>query len=260
MSTEDPIKKVLEFAIQTSYSSQKLEEENKALREQLQKNEEILNNFEEAQPLTKSLQNKLKEKEALLEEKRKELIDVQNAIITTIRNQTSSAQIESSSAIPYVMNKVLENIMGLTEEAIDKKSTTISILSLFKVCDKLNHLFEELVEKNIITETEEERKTRIDSFIVSQKTALNRILALCASNTEEEDIDSEGLAGEEEEDVIVEEVQDAIDLNAGNADEKKDGDKKSENETNEGITGENATGGGGGASNDGAVKEEDAVD
>lgn len=205
----DLVQNALKYAIETSINSSKLEEENKVLREQLKKNEELLNDFEEAVPRAKSLQQELKDKEAKLEKKRQELIEIQDAIISTLnnQNQTESATPQKSLApIPMVMNRVQEVIMALTENAVDNRTTSIPIMSLFKVCDELNQLYDVLVEKGIIEEDEEERNTRMEQFIVAQQQILEelkKMLSNAASQAngeeEEEEENGEEQKAEEEE-------------------------------------------------------------
>lgn len=178
------IQNALKYSIETSINSTQLEEENKLLRDQLKKNEELLSEFDEALPRAKYLQKELKDKQEKIEQKRKELVDIQEAIISTLNNQSQtkeSAPQASLAPIPMVMNRVQDLLMTLTESAVDSASTSIPILSLFKVSDQLNQLYDVLSEKGIIEETPEERDNRMTQFVVAQKQILEHLKAMLAA-------------------------------------------------------------------------------
>ncbi|OHT11260.1 hypothetical protein TRFO_19355 [Tritrichomonas foetus] len=179
----------INLAIETTSNALAVEQENNKLREQLHKNQQLLGDFDVAAPRAQLLQKQLKEKEALLEEKRKELVDVQASIISTLKNQsqTQEPKQQSLESIPIVMNHVQKYITDLTETAVDEKTIAVPVLSLFKVTNALNKLFDTLVSSNIIDETDEEKEVRIRGFIESQQGILNKLREITQNSQDEEE-------------------------------------------------------------------------
>jgi len=193
--------RALQFAIETTKNCKTVEDENKALREQLKKNLQLLNDYEEAAPRAKILREQLKVKEQKLENKRKELIELQDAIISTLKSQKqpkeSNSQ-ESLAPIPIVMNRIQQLVMNLSETAVDQKTTAVPILSLFKASDALNQLFDALVEQKIIEEGPQEREARIKQFVSAQQQVLEQLKKMI-QKAEEAPEEEEFVAEEEEE-------------------------------------------------------------
>jgi hypothetical protein len=171
----------IQLAVETSSQAAAVEEENKELRAQLQKNLEVIENFDVASPRARALEQQLRDKEAELAQKRSELITVQAAIIATLKAQGESpppAPATSLDVIPLVMGKVQKSVTTLTEAAIDQKTISIPILSLFKVSEGLHRLYDALAEKGVIEETDDEKRNRIHKFVSSQKEILTRLKAI----------------------------------------------------------------------------------
>ena len=186
--------KILQFTIDTTLNSKKIEEENNTLREQLKKNEQLLNGFDEATPRARSLQAQLKEKEEKLENKKLELIELQESIIATLRTQSTPKEQnpkEELAPIPIVLNRIQQMVMNLTETAVDQNTTSIPILSLFKASDLLNHLFDALVDQKIIEENEQEREARIKQFVLAQQQILEQLKKMLQQAEEEEMLEEE---------------------------------------------------------------------
>jgi hypothetical protein len=174
----------MQLAIETSSQAAAVEEENKELRAQLQKNLELVEHFDLASPRAQALQRQLRDKEAELAQKRSELISVQAAIIATLKTQGESAPpapAPSLEVIPLVMGKVQKSVTTLTEEAIDQRTISIPILSLFKVSESLHRLYDALAEKGVIEETDDEKRERIQKFVTSQKAILVGLKAIAES-------------------------------------------------------------------------------
>jgi hypothetical protein len=171
----------IQLAIETSSQAAAVEEENKELRSQLQKNLELIENFDLATPRAQALQQELRNKEAELAQQRSELINVQAAIIRALKAQGESpppAPAPSLEVIPLVMGKVQKSVTTLTEAAIDQKTISIPILSLFKVSENLHRLYDALAEKGIIEETDDEKRERVQRFVSSQKEILTGLKAI----------------------------------------------------------------------------------
>lgn len=191
----------IKLAIETTTNALVVEQENAKLKEQLQKNLQLLGDFEIAAPRAQLLQKQLKEKEAILEQKRQELVEVQQSIISTLQNQ-SQAPIDqgqqSLAAIPTVMNHVQKLITDLTEEAVNQKTIAIPILSLFKAAGVINSLYETLSNNGIIQESQEEKQDRINTFVSTQQDILAKLREVVQSaqdsqlhDVEEEEAENE---------------------------------------------------------------------
>jgi dsDNA-binding SOS-regulon protein len=164
----------LRLAIETTAQALAVEEENKGLRAQLQKNLELLDNFDAVVPRAQQLQQQLRQKKAEVEAKQAELIGLQSAIIATIKNPPAppAGQSETLAVIPVVMGKVQKDITSLTDAAVSEKSITVPILSLYKVSDGLHKLYETLVDQKVIEEGQEEKQERLQRYLTAQREVL----------------------------------------------------------------------------------------
>jgi hypothetical protein len=177
--SQSPQAEVLHLAIETTAQSLVLEQENKDLRAQLKKNLSRVESFDVIAPRTQQLQQQLREKKAELESKQSELITLQSAIISNIKNPPPpSRSDESLTAIPIVMNRVQKNITALTDTAVAEKTISVPIISLFKVSEDLNRLFDALVEKGVIPETLQEKKQREQEYLAAQRQLLAGLKAI----------------------------------------------------------------------------------
>lgn len=201
---KDPSILALQFAIETTLNTKKLKEENETLKSKLAENEKLLAEFDDARIRAKSLRTQLKEKEAKLEAKRKELIQIQEAIISTLQSPAQQQQEDPEEAlvpIPIIMNRIQELIMSLTESAADKQSTAIPVISLFNTSEKLNKLYDALVEQDIIHETQEEHDERYANYVATQQKIVSQLKDMLAA------AQAEGADLEEEEEEIPEEEE-----------------------------------------------------
>jgi hypothetical protein len=148
----------LRLAIETTAQTLAVEQENQELRGQLQKNLELIESFDAVLPRSQALQQRLREKKAELESKQSELVGLQSAIISVLKNPPQSRQSESLAVVPIVLNKVQKDITALTDAAVAGKTISVPILSLFKVSEGLNKLYGTLVEEGVIPETPEEKR------------------------------------------------------------------------------------------------------
>jgi hypothetical protein len=168
----------LRLAVDTTAQTIAVEQENQEIRAQLQKNLELIESFDAVLPRSQALQQQLREKKAELESKQSELIGLQSAIISFLKNPPQSQQSESLAVVPIVLNKVQKDITALTDAAVAGKTIAVPILSLYKVSEGLNRLYETLVEQGIIPETPEEKQQRIQGFISAQREVLGRLKAI----------------------------------------------------------------------------------
>lgn len=178
MSSSDVGAAALQLAVETTLNVSAIEKENERLRGELQKNLEKLRDVDTAVAHTQALQETLKAKEAELEQKRKDLIEIQSAIIGTLKAQAQEAPAApqpSMESIPVVMNRVQKFVTDLTESAVDQKSIAIPVFSLFKVTDMLSKLYDAVVEAKIIEETDEERRQRSDAYAAAQQEILSEL-------------------------------------------------------------------------------------
>jgi hypothetical protein len=171
----------IQLAVETSLQAASVEDENKELRAQLQKNLDLIENFEVGSGRARALEQQLRDKEAKLSQKRSELISVQAAIIATLKVQGESPPPVAGASlevIPLVIGKVQKSVTTLTEAAIEQKTISIPILSLFKVSESLHQLYDALAEKGVIEETDDEKRERIHKFVSSQKEILTGLKAI----------------------------------------------------------------------------------
>jgi hypothetical protein len=173
----------LQIAVETTAQAAQVEQENEQLRAQLKKNQADIEAFGVAAPRVRSLQQQLHDKQAEIEQKRKELMALQASIIDLLKNPPESAAPPDSGSlevIPIVMNTVLKQITDLTEGAIAQKSIGISILAVFKASETLNRLYGTLSEKNIIEESDEEKQERMSKYVTAQREILMKLKAIAA--------------------------------------------------------------------------------
>jgi hypothetical protein len=173
----------LQIAVETTAQAAQVEQENEQLRAQLKKNQEDLDALGVAAPRVRSLQQQLHDKQADIEQKRKELMALQASIIDLLKNPPESApQVDQTSleVIPLVMNTVLKQVTDLTEAAIAQQSIGIPILSVFKASEALNRLLGTLCEKNIIDESDEEKQERMSKYVSAQREILTKLKAIAA--------------------------------------------------------------------------------
>jgi dsDNA-binding SOS-regulon protein len=170
----------LRLAIETTAQALAVEEDNKGLRAQLQKNLELLENFDAVVPRAQQLQQQLRQKKAELEAKQAELISLQSAIISTIKNPPSSPSEQAGTleVIPVVMGKVQKDITALTDVAVAQKTINVPILSLYKVSEGLHKLYDTLVDQKVIEESQEEKQERLQRYLTAQREVLLGLKAL----------------------------------------------------------------------------------
>ena len=169
----------INLAIETTNNALAVEQENLKLKEQLRKNQQLLEDFDSAIPRAQYLQTQLKEKQAILEQKQKDLVEIQNSIISMLKNQGQDEQVQPSlESIPIVMNRVQRFVTDLSEAAVDQKSIAIPIVQLFKVTDALNKLYDALVDTKVIEETKEEKEQRTKNYVEAQQEIISKLRAV----------------------------------------------------------------------------------
>lgn len=211
-SQQNPSIRALQFAINTTLQTQQLEKENEALKAKLAENEKLLSEFDDARVRAKSLKTQLKEKEAKLEAKRQELIQIQEAIISTLQappQQQNEDPEEALVPIPIIMNRIQELVMSLSETAADNKTTAVPVISLFNTSEKLNQLYDALVEQDIIHETQEEHDERYGKYVQAQQAIVSKLKDILASAK------AQGADLEEEEELVEEEQNEEEAKNEG---------------------------------------------
>jgi hypothetical protein len=169
----------LHLAVETTSQSLSVEKENEELRSQLRKNSALIEQFETVSTRTQQLQDQLRQKKAELESKQNELIGVQSAIISILKNpQSHSPQSDSLAIVPAVLSKVQSDITELTDAAVAANTIAVPVLSLFKVSERLHQLYNLLVDKDVISETPEEKQERLQRYLVGQTEILSKLKAI----------------------------------------------------------------------------------
>ena len=169
----------MQMSIKTITIAKAIEEKNQNIREQILKNNSILDDLDSSSASAQKLDDQLKEKKKILENKQQELIYIQNAIISKIKTQnlTSKGKQDSESiqAIPIVVNRIQKFINDLTEATIKQQSLSIPITLILKVIESINKLYDSISDADIIKETEEEKLERLRKYQDTQNEIVNKI-------------------------------------------------------------------------------------
>jgi hypothetical protein len=169
----------LRLAVETTSQSLSVEKENEELRGELRKNSALIEQFETVSTRTQQLQDQLRQKKSELESKQNELIGVQSAIISILKNPRShSPQSDSLAIVPAVLGKVQSDITELTDAAVAANTIAVPVLSLFKVSERLHQLYNLLIDKDVISETPEEKQERLQRYLVGQTEILSKLKAI----------------------------------------------------------------------------------
>ena len=175
-----------EMAVNTTINAKVVEDDNASLREELRKNMERLREIEDALPRSKILQQQIKEKEAELAEKQKNLIDLQAAIIATLKAPRDT----SLQAIPPVMNMIQKFVTDLTENAMRERTLAIPVIQVLRVVDQINAVYDKLVETNTIEETADERAER-EEMAHKKREAIQTLLEVVQAQAQAQEQEQE---------------------------------------------------------------------
>jgi hypothetical protein len=168
----------IRLAVEATSQATAIEKENEELQSQFKTNASLIASLDAASTHARFLQQQLREKQGEVEQKKKDLIALQGALISTLKNPPqadSSVEPASLEVIPIVMNSVLKYVTDLTEEAINENAIGVPILSLFKTAEALNNLFGALATKHIIQENDEEKHDRVQLYVSAQHEILTQL-------------------------------------------------------------------------------------
>lgn len=188
----DLANQAIQLALETTSSTLALEEENAKRKEELAKNISLLEDFDVAAPRAALLQKTLQQKREELENKRKELAQVQDALIHNLTNPDKGQKnnTESFQALPIVLNRVHKFVTDVTEEAVDKKALQVSLIEIVKLNETLQAFYDKLVQMNLIQESDEEKTKRQQNFYQNQQVivqSLQNVLSIHKRIAEEEE-------------------------------------------------------------------------
>lgn len=176
MSNQDLLAKVIQFSIEKANETKRLEEENQKIEASIEETNEILSQLDDSKETGKQLKAELAKSEEDVKRKQKELIELQNSLVALLKNQQPKDTKHSSlEPIPIVINRIQDFIMKLTETAIDEKTIAVPILSIFKVNDGINSLYDLCVQKDMINETPEERTQRMTQYAQRQQAVIEKL-------------------------------------------------------------------------------------
>lgn len=163
-----------------------IKEKTKILKQQIEKNNAFLQDLKISVQQIRQKQNELMYKKEILEKKRNQLKATQSAIIQQAQFCGNAKESDKTSisvrTIPVVLNKIQNDIMNLSEIAIDQQQISIPVISLFKVSESLNSIYGALVNQGIINETKEEFDKRNAIFLTNQSSLLNQLQSILRSN------------------------------------------------------------------------------
>lgn len=167
----DLVIKSASLAIEQTREAQNIEKTIQLIEKSLKENSSIIDEFETNTPTVKSVISENKQKDEIIKKKREELLQLQNALIKikTLRKKDDKDTLESWEPVPIVVNRIQDLVMKLSETAINDKTVAIPILSIFKVNDALNTLFDISSSEGFINETEEEKQKRLEDYANKQK-------------------------------------------------------------------------------------------
>lgn len=167
----------INLAIETVQNTIAIEQENKNLKDQLSSNMKIMDDLDIVIPRAKMLQQQLKEKKDLIEQKKQELVQLQQSVIASLiqKSEHEPPSETSLEAVPIVLNRVQRFITDLSEAAVDNKTIAVSILSLVKVNEALDRLYDAAVDSQVIKETKEERDARIKTNSNANQEIINKV-------------------------------------------------------------------------------------
>ena len=180
----------IQLTLQTKAKTAQIKESTASLKTQLVQNQQLLGELDIAIPHSQLLIKELDDKKAELENKRKQLADLQAALIQQIQNPLPEKKEEipkSIAVLPIVLGSVLKFFTDLTEAAVNQQDITIPVYSLLKVGDSFNRLYTTLTDKGVLHETEDEAKERKSTFLHNQATILNGLKNIIAAKDAEEE-------------------------------------------------------------------------
>lgn len=182
MSEQNNLKQqALLLAAESTANALAIEEENEKLKVEIKENLKAIEEFELSCPKAEELKRQCREKEELVEQKRKDLVELQSAIIKAYTNQKNNvnAPQPSLNSIPIVMNRIQKYITDITDAAVTQKTISISIIALYKLAESLKQLYDNLADEKvkIINETPEEKEERIRQYAKSQTDILAQLKA-----------------------------------------------------------------------------------
>lgn len=174
--SESPLTKILQLTASQNAQKKDSDEKIKQILDLLKENGETANEIEDILPSAKTTKKEKSEKDRVISEKQKELIELQNTLISLReRKQPKTEKIKSWEPISIVANKMQELVSALSEQAIDEKTTSVPILSIFKVNNALNQLYEQCTQYGYIEETPELKQHREELFSKIEKEILDKL-------------------------------------------------------------------------------------
>jgi len=168
--------RALRLALDTISSALTVERDNERLRAEV---------YEAASSAAsgatgRSLALRVHEREAELERKQRELIGVQAAVVSALRVQGPPSYEPSMSTLPTVVGRILRFFTELTDSAVSDGATSVPIVVLFKMVSSLTKLYDALSYTGVLTETDEERRRRVESHTQAQREILAHLRAAMA--------------------------------------------------------------------------------
>ena len=223
----------IQLTLQTKAKTAQIKESTASLKTQLVQNQQLLGELDLAIPHSQTLMKELDDKKAELENKRKQLSNLQAALIQQLQNPLPEKKDEipkSIAVLPIVLGSVLKFFTDLTEAAVNQQDITIPVYSLLKVGESFNRLYSTLIDKGVLHETEEEAKERKSTFLHNQATVLNGLKDIVAAQNVAEEEEEKA---DNEDDKEVEKTDKKEDEKNENKEEEKKDDTTTESKTEE---------------------------
>lgn len=169
------LNKCANIAIESTLNMQSEQKTIQLIEQSLKENSNIIDEFEANKPSVDSVISENREKDEQIKKKREELLKLQQAYIRikSLKKKEDSQEVKSWEPIPIVVNRAQDLIMKLSETAINENSIGVPILSIFKVNDAINTLYDISVEEGFIQETDDEKQIRLEEYAAKQKHVLD---------------------------------------------------------------------------------------
>jgi hypothetical protein len=183
MASSDIAGTAIRLALETTAQTLAIEKETESLRQSLAANLQLIGDFEASVPRADALRAQLREKEALIAQKRSDLISLQAALIGVLKNQPPQQEIspDALKPIPIAMNRVQQFVYHLTESAIEQQAVGVPITAVLGVAAAFHRLYDVLVSTGRIQETEGEKERRNAGYAGSREEVIALLRQLAAT-------------------------------------------------------------------------------
>ena len=159
---QEIIKLIATLTTQRNQEKENADRQIEQLYASLIENETLEDELADLLPQSNAHKTILKEKDNIIQEKQKQLIELQSLLIQKMKSKSvkKTEETHSFEPIPIVTNKIQFLLSKLSEQSIDEKRTEVPIKSILKVILALDQLYQQCIDYKFINETEEMKKQK----------------------------------------------------------------------------------------------------